>query len=65
MHSASRDEPLNMIAKTALGREPNRPWGRLKNVKYDPLESIGLPSKGDKRHAATEPKRQRQELMLQ
>ncbi|CZR61778.1 uncharacterized protein PAC_11675 [Phialocephala subalpina] len=31
------------------GRTPSAPWGRLKQVNVDPLESIGLPSKGDKR----------------
>lgn len=39
------------MAKTAAdGQNLTRPWGRLKNVKIDPLESIGLPSKGDNRH---------------
>lgn len=52
-----------MAAENAVGREPNRPWGRLKKVRNDPLESIGLPSKGDNRHAKTEAIRQRQELM--
>lgn len=28
----------------------DRKWGRLKDVKVDPLESVGLPSKGDNRH---------------
>ncbi|KAL2758932.1 hypothetical protein ACRALDRAFT_2071357, partial [Sodiomyces alcalophilus JCM 7366] len=28
---------------------PSRPWGRLKPVDQDPLESFGLPSKGDTR----------------
>ncbi|KUJ07510.1 uncharacterized protein LY89DRAFT_601174 [Mollisia scopiformis] len=31
------------------GRAPSAPWGRLKQVSIDPLESIGLPSKGDDR----------------
>ncbi|EHK26945.1 uncharacterized protein TRIVIDRAFT_72964 [Trichoderma virens Gv29-8] len=31
------------------GRNPSGPWGRLKPVEQDPLESIGLPSKGDTR----------------
>ncbi|KAL7806738.1 hypothetical protein V8C44DRAFT_360501 [Trichoderma aethiopicum] len=31
------------------GRHPSGPWGRLKPVEQDPLESIGLPSKGDTR----------------
>ncbi|KAK7221901.1 hypothetical protein V2G26_009904 [Clonostachys chloroleuca] len=30
-------------------RGPSGPWGRLKPVVQDPLESIGLPSKGDNR----------------
>jgi len=28
---------------------PSGPWGRLKPVEQDPLESFGLPSKGDTR----------------
>ncbi|KAH7144076.1 hypothetical protein EDB81DRAFT_517399 [Dactylonectria macrodidyma] len=31
------------------GRAPSGPWGRLKPVEQDPLQSIGLPSKGDTR----------------
>lgn len=31
------------------GRNASGPWGRLKPVEQDPLESIGLPSKGDTR----------------
>ncbi|KAK5996626.1 hypothetical protein PT974_01963 [Cladobotryum mycophilum] len=31
------------------GRNPSGPWGRLKPVEQDPLESVGLPSKGDSR----------------
>ncbi|KAH7350212.1 hypothetical protein B0T11DRAFT_138981 [Plectosphaerella cucumerina] len=31
------------------GRVPSGPWGRLKPVDLDPLDSIGLPSKGDTR----------------
>ncbi|KAL7936432.1 hypothetical protein V8C35DRAFT_277855 [Trichoderma chlorosporum] len=31
------------------GRNPSGPWGRLKPVEQDPLDSIGLPSKGDTR----------------
>ncbi|KAJ5047205.1 uncharacterized protein L3040_003046 [Drepanopeziza brunnea f. sp. 'multigermtubi'] len=31
------------------GRTPSGPWGRLKPVNVDPLEEIGLPSKGDNR----------------
>ncbi|PNY25760.1 Uncharacterized protein TCAP_04295 [Tolypocladium capitatum] len=30
-------------------RTPSGPWGRLKPVEQDPLESMGLPSKGDSR----------------
>ncbi|KAF4453937.1 sphingosine kinase [Fusarium austroafricanum] len=30
-------------------RMPSGPWGRLKPVEQDPLQSIGLPSKGDER----------------
>ncbi|KOS22560.1 hypothetical protein ESCO_001979 [Escovopsis weberi] len=30
-------------------RNPSGPWGRLKPVDQDPLESVGLPSKGDTR----------------
>ncbi|ODA76651.1 hypothetical protein RJ55_07922 [Drechmeria coniospora] len=30
-------------------RTPSGPWGRLKPVVLDPLENIGLPSKGDMR----------------
>lgn len=29
---------------------PSGPWGRLKPVDQDPLESMGLPSKGDLRY---------------
>lgn len=31
------------------GRTPSAPWSRLKPVELDPLEAIGLPSKGDNR----------------
>ncbi|KJZ73270.1 hypothetical protein HIM_07274 [Hirsutella minnesotensis 3608] len=31
------------------GRAPSGPWGRLKPIEQDPLESMGLPSKGDSR----------------
>ncbi|KAI0598240.1 hypothetical protein F4775DRAFT_592504 [Biscogniauxia sp. FL1348] len=31
------------------GRAPAAPWNRLKPVELDPLESMGLPSKGDHR----------------
>ncbi|KAI3332273.1 hypothetical protein HD806DRAFT_519048 [Xylariaceae sp. AK1471] len=31
------------------GRAPSAPWSRLKPVELDPLESMGLPSKGDSR----------------
>lgn len=31
------------------GRTPSGPWSRLKPVELDPLEAIGLPSKGDNR----------------
>ncbi|KAK6864905.1 hypothetical protein PG995_001433 [Apiospora arundinis] len=31
------------------GRAPSGPWSRLKPVDLDPLEAIGLPSKGDNR----------------
>ncbi|KAI1073941.1 hypothetical protein F5B20DRAFT_565265 [Whalleya microplaca] len=31
------------------GRTPSAPWSRLKPVDLDPLESMGLPSKGDNR----------------
>jgi len=31
------------------GRAASTPWGRLKPLNLDPLEAIGLPSKGDKR----------------
>ncbi|KAH7310416.1 hypothetical protein B0I35DRAFT_73101 [Stachybotrys elegans] len=31
------------------GRAPSKSWGRLKPVEQDPLEAIGLPSKGDTR----------------
>ncbi|KAI0205016.1 hypothetical protein F4808DRAFT_413010 [Astrocystis sublimbata] len=31
------------------GRAPSAPWSRLKPVELDPLESMGLPSKGDNR----------------
>ncbi|CAJ2513214.1 Uu.00g013330.m01.CDS01 [Anthostomella pinea] len=31
------------------GRTPSAPWSRLKPVELDPLESMGLPSKGDNR----------------
>lgn len=32
------------------GRAPSAPWSRLKPVELDPLESMGLPSKGDNRY---------------
>ncbi|RSL68354.1 hypothetical protein CEP54_002783 [Fusarium duplospermum] len=32
-------------------RKPSGPWGRLKPVEQDPLQSIGHPSKGDGRYA--------------
>jgi len=54
-----------MAAKAAVGRELNRPRGRLKKIRDDPLENLGLPSKGDNRHADTEATRQSQELMAQ
>lgn len=31
------------------GKAPSAPWSRLKPVELDPLEAIGLPSKGDNR----------------
>ncbi|KAH7193228.1 uncharacterized protein B0J16DRAFT_73900 [Fusarium flagelliforme] len=31
------------------GRMPSGPWGRLKPVELDPLQDMGLPSKGDDR----------------
>ncbi|KAI1819478.1 hypothetical protein F4861DRAFT_136669 [Xylaria intraflava] len=31
------------------GRAPSAPWSRLKPVELDPLEAMGLPSKGDNR----------------
>ncbi|KAK9776992.1 putative CSN8/PSMD8/EIF3K domain-containing protein [Seiridium cardinale] len=31
------------------GRAPSAPWSRLKPVELDPLDAIGLPSKGDNR----------------
>ncbi|KAI1434696.1 hypothetical protein GGR50DRAFT_389149 [Xylaria sp. CBS 124048] len=31
------------------GRAPSTPWSRLKPVELDPLEAMGLPSKGDNR----------------
>ncbi|RYP37185.1 hypothetical protein DL767_003004 [Monosporascus sp. MG133] len=31
------------------GRAPSAPWSRLKPVEMDPLEAMGLPSKGDNR----------------
>ncbi|KAE8445832.1 hypothetical protein EG329_012755 [Mollisiaceae sp. DMI_Dod_QoI] len=31
------------------GRAPSGSWGRLKQINVDPLESVGLPSKGDSR----------------
>ncbi|KAI9851027.1 MAG: hypothetical protein M1838_004638 [Thelocarpon superellum] len=34
---------------SGTARAPSGPWGRLKSVPLDPLESIGLLSKGDKR----------------
>ncbi len=33
-----------------MGRTPSVPWSRLKPVEMDPLEAIGLPSKGDNRY---------------
>lgn len=32
------------------GRANSAPWSRLKPVNQDPLEAIGLPSKGDNRY---------------
>lgn len=34
-------------------RRPSVGWNRHKNVQADPLDEIGLPSKGEKRHAAS------------
>ncbi|KAH8676230.1 hypothetical protein BX600DRAFT_454579 [Xylariales sp. PMI_506] len=31
------------------GRAPSAPWSRLKPVEFDPLDAMGLPSKGDNR----------------
>lgn len=38
-------------------RRPSVGWNRLKNVQVDPLDEIGLPSKGEKRHASVHPSR--------
>jgi len=32
------------------GRTPSGPWSRLKPVNIDPLDAVGLPSKGDNRY---------------
>lgn len=32
-------------------RRPSTGWSRLRSVQADPLEEMGLPSKGDTRHA--------------
>ena len=36
----------------AASRRPAAAWGRLKSVPVDPLENLGLPSKGDNRYAS-------------
>lgn len=36
-----------MLHRRGRGGKASGPWGRLKPVVQDPLESIGLPSKGD------------------
>jgi hypothetical protein len=37
-----------------MGKSSNRsgsgPWGRLRPVELDPLDSVGLPSKGDTKY---------------
>ena len=38
-------------------------WGRLKDMNIDPLESIGLPSKGDDRHDHGYPELPKPELI--
>ncbi|KAI9714080.1 MAG: hypothetical protein M1812_006527 [Candelaria pacifica] len=38
-----------MATPTLGARRPSAAWGRLKSVSMDPLESMGLPSKGDNR----------------
>lgn len=46
--------PTNLPARrlfTMPARGPSGPWQRLKPVDLDPLESMGLPSKGETRYA--------------
>ena len=33
-------------------RRPQAPWSRLRPAQIDPLESMGLVSKGDERHVS-------------
>lgn len=37
------------------GRSSSHPWGRLRAPDLDPLESMGLPSKGDNRFVVSHP----------
>ena len=40
----------DMARRGRGNRMPSGPWGRLKPVEQDPLQSIVLPSKGDDRY---------------
>lgn len=43
-----------MAGALAGHRRPSAPWNRLKSIPVDPLEDVGLVSKGDNRHANRE-----------
>jgi hypothetical protein len=42
-------DPFALTMPSKGGRNMSGPWGRLKPVEQDVLESMGLPSKGDNR----------------
>jgi hypothetical protein len=44
--------PSNFLMSARGGRAASGPWSRLKPVNVDPLEAIGLPSKGDNRQVS-------------
>lgn len=51
-----------MAAAAAGSRQRQGLWSRLRDVRLDPLESIGLPSKGDNRHGDLQLRVQEHEL---
>jgi hypothetical protein len=48
-HTKSSSHINSMMASRG-GRATSGPWNRLKPANFDPLEAIGLPSKGDTRY---------------